>query len=166
MKALSGHYVELMSMDRTKASCWVNNKLRTHEEQWKEDDCTFYDSCPDLGKYCSLQCPMGYEKDDLGCEVCECSIPTPKCRPLTCTKTCPYGYVYVHPMTLWVSHHLNPTYLICYPWIQRNKHGCEMCRCVKCPPFTCDKHCSNGYRQNRKGCNICMCKGDKVPLGI
>lgn len=42
---------------------------------------------------------------------------------------------------------------------RRNKHGCEMCRCVKCPPFTCDKHCSDGYRQNRKGCSICMCKG-------
>lgn len=51
------------------------------------------DSCPDLGKYCSLQCPMGYERDDFGCEVCQCSIPVPKCRPLTCTKTCPYGYV-------------------------------------------------------------------------
>lgn len=58
------------------------------------------DSCPDLGKYCSLQCPSGYEKDDFGCEVCECSIPPPKCRPLTCTKTCPYGYVYVYPLTL------------------------------------------------------------------
>ncbi|XP_029937739.1 cysteine-rich motor neuron 1 protein isoform X2 [Myripristis murdjan] len=165
--------VELLSMDSTKASCWVNNKLRGHEEQWKEDDCTFCqcvdgephctamackqscqnpvkipgeccpfcedDSCPDLEKYCTLQCPMGYEKDDFGCEVCECSIPTPKCRPLTCTKTCPYGYV-------------------------RNKHGCEMCRCVKCPPFTCDKHCSDGYRQNRKGCSICMCKeSEHVP---
>ena len=49
------------------------------------------DSCPDLGRYCSLQCPMGYEKDELGCEVCECRVPT--CRPLTCAKTCPYGYV-------------------------------------------------------------------------
>lgn len=48
------------------------------------------DSCPDLGTYCSLRCPAGYEKDDFGCEVCECR---PKCRPLTCTKTCPYGYV-------------------------------------------------------------------------
>uniref|UniRef100_A0A3P9Q9E7 Cysteine-rich motor neuron 1 protein n=1 Tax=Poecilia reticulata TaxID=8081 RepID=A0A3P9Q9E7_POERE len=209
--------VELMSMDSTKASCWVNNKLRTHEEQWKEDDCTFCqcvdgdphctamackqscqnpvkipgeccpfceepsyetvspllcpplencslsgnecpygfqqdhngcllcqclnnDSCPDLGKYCPLQCPTGYEKDDLGCEVCECSILTPKCRTLTCTKTCPYGYV--------------------------NKHGCEMCRCVKCPPFTCDKYCSNGYRQNRKGCNICTCKGSSGTPGF
>lgn len=51
------------------------------------------DSCPDLGKYCPLHCPMGYERDDFGCEVCECSIPAPKCRPLTCSKTCPYGYV-------------------------------------------------------------------------
>ncbi|KAG7259379.1 hypothetical protein CRUP_002842 [Coryphaenoides rupestris] len=34
---------------------------------------------------------MGYERDDYGCEVCECSVP--KCRPLACTKTCPYGYV-------------------------------------------------------------------------
>lgn len=33
-----------------------------------------------------------------------------------------------------------------------------MCRCVKCPPFTCDKHCEDGYKQNKKGCSICMCK--------
>uniref|UniRef100_A0A674N1G4 Cysteine-rich motor neuron 1 protein n=1 Tax=Takifugu rubripes TaxID=31033 RepID=A0A674N1G4_TAKRU len=159
--------VELLAVDSTKASCWVNNKLRAHEEQWKEDDCTFCqcvdsephctamackqscqnpvkipgeccpfcedDSCPDLGRYCPLQCPTGYERDDFGCEVCECSIPAPRCRPLTCSKTCAYGYV-------------------------RNKHGCEMCRCIKCPPFTCDKHCSDGYRQNKKGCSICMCK--------
>lgn len=51
------------------------------------------DSCPDLGRYCPLQCPMGYQRDDFGCEVCECSLPPPKCRPLTCSKTCPYGYV-------------------------------------------------------------------------
>lgn len=51
------------------------------------------DSCPDLGRYCPLQCPTGYERDDFGCEVCECSIPAPRCRPLTCSKTCAYGYV-------------------------------------------------------------------------
>lgn len=51
------------------------------------------DSCPDLARYCPLRCPMGYERDDFGCEVCECSAPPPKCRPLTCSKTCPYGYV-------------------------------------------------------------------------
>lgn len=43
--------------------------------------------------------------------------------------------------------------------LRRNKHGCEMCRCIKCPPFTCDKHCSDGYRHNKKGCSVCMCKG-------
>lgn len=76
------------------------------------------DSCPDLGKYCSLQCPMGYERDDFGCEVCECSIPMPKCRPLTCTKTCPYGYVWVHPVNLWICWFLNPRgppVVICHP---------------------------------------------------
>uniref|UniRef100_A0A3Q3JSK3 Cysteine rich transmembrane BMP regulator 1 (Chordin like) n=1 Tax=Monopterus albus TaxID=43700 RepID=A0A3Q3JSK3_MONAL len=190
--------------------CWVNNKLRAHEEQWKEDDCTFcqcvdgephctamackqscqnpvkipgeccpfceepsYETvspmlCPPL-ENCSLSgtdCPNGFEQDKNGCllcrclnskllskftlnlkmlvsgtdlqmqiseMMCECDVPTPKCRPLTCSKTCPYGYV-------------------------RNKHGCEMCRCVKCPPFTCDKRCSDGYQRNRKGCSICMCK--------
>uniref|UniRef100_A0A3Q3JSW6 Cysteine-rich motor neuron 1 protein n=1 Tax=Monopterus albus TaxID=43700 RepID=A0A3Q3JSW6_MONAL len=203
--------VELLSMDSTKASCWVNNKLRAHEEQWKEDDCTFcqcvdgephctamackqscqnpvkipgeccpfceepsYETvspmlCPPL-ENCSLSgtdCPNGFEQDKNGCllcrclnskllskftlnlkmlvsgtdlqmqikmcncEMCECDVPTPKCRPLTCSKTCPYGYV-------------------------RNKHGCEMCRCVKCPPFTCDKRCSDGYQRNRKGCSICI----------
>lgn len=44
--------VELMSMDSTKASCWVNNKLRTHEEQWKEDDCTFC-QCVDGDPHCT-----------------------------------------------------------------------------------------------------------------
>ncbi|CAB1335132.1 unnamed protein product [Coregonus sp. 'balchen'] len=336
--------VELLSMDSTEASCWLNNKLRGHEEQWKEDDCTFcqcvdgephctamackqscqnpvkipgeccpfcegqhytsslvgssddvalwvcpvpasdspdshtgasllglepsqavllhssrsfrqhslHDSCPDLGKYCSLQCPVGYEKDDFGCEVCECSSPMPKCRPLTCSKTCPYGYVMPaerHPegeeeqeavasslistgsglasedvhgilllpcpaqrkqpqsqarCTKFHTPPLNKAQLPRWPDflslclytegpasselslaspyclyccfsrdlpsasgsaavghrvnLLRNKHGCEMCRCVKCPPFTCDKHCSDGYRQNRKGCSICMCK--------
>lgn len=57
------------------------------------------DSCPDLGKYCSLQCPMGYERDVFGCEVCECSVPVPRCRPLTCTKTCLYGFVWVRAHT-------------------------------------------------------------------
>uniref|UniRef100_A0A3B1ICL3 Cysteine rich transmembrane BMP regulator 1 n=1 Tax=Astyanax mexicanus TaxID=7994 RepID=A0A3B1ICL3_ASTMX len=195
--------------------CWVNHKLRQHEEQWKEDDCTFCqcvdgepqctamackqtcqnpvkipgeccpfceepsyetvspllcpplqncslsahdcpfgfqqdhngclrcqclgnDSCPELSRYCNLQCLMGYEKDDFGCEVCECSLPS-NCKPLTCSKTCPYGYM-------------------------RNKHGCEMCRCIKCPPFTCDKQCSEGYKQNRKGCSVCLCKeGEHAP---
>lgn len=65
------------------------------------------DSCPDLGTYCSLQCPMGYERDDFGCEVCECSVPVPKCRPLSCTKTCPYGYVWVHPLICWVQLYVN-----------------------------------------------------------
>ncbi|XP_016144904.1 cysteine-rich motor neuron 1 protein-like [Sinocyclocheilus grahami] len=79
---------------------------------------------------------MGYEKDSYGCEVCECSVATPKCRPMTCSKTCPYGYM-------------------------RNKHGCEMCRCVRCPPFTCDKHCGGGgggFRKSRKGCSVCECE--------
>ncbi|KAG9268186.1 cysteine-rich motor neuron 1 protein-like isoform X1 [Astyanax mexicanus] len=207
--------VELLSVESTKASCWVNHKLRQHEEQWKEDDCTFCqcvdgepqctamackqtcqnpvkipgeccpfceepsyetvspllcpplqncslsahdcpfgfqqdhngclrcqclgnDSCPELSRYCNLQCLMGYEKDDFGCEVCECSLPS-NCKPLTCSKTCPYGYM-------------------------RNKHGCEMCRCIKCPPFTCDKQCSEGYKQNRKGCSVCLCKeGEHAP---
>lgn len=44
--------VELLSMDSTKASCWVNNKLRAHEEQWKEDDCTFC-QCVDGEPHCT-----------------------------------------------------------------------------------------------------------------
>lgn len=39
-------------MDSTKASCWVNNKLRAHEEQWKEDDCTFC-QCVDSEPHCT-----------------------------------------------------------------------------------------------------------------
>lgn len=39
-------------MDSTKASCWVNNKLRAHEEQWKEDDCTFC-QCVDGEPHCT-----------------------------------------------------------------------------------------------------------------
>ncbi|KTF84642.1 hypothetical protein cypCar_00041389 [Cyprinus carpio] len=102
------------------------------------------ETCPDVSTYCSLECPLGYEKDNYGCEVCECSVSTPKCRPMTCSKTCPYGYM-------------------------RNKHGCEMCRCVRCPPFSCDKHCSDGYRKSRKGCSVCECKdesGSGQPEGL
>ncbi|XP_016111458.1 cysteine-rich motor neuron 1 protein-like [Sinocyclocheilus grahami] len=203
--------VELLSVESTKASCWVNHRLRAHEEQWKDDDCTFCqcvdgephctamackqscqnpvkipgeccpfceepsyetvspllcpplencslsghdcpfgfqqdpsgcllcqcvsnETCPDVSTYCSLECPLGYEKDNYGCEVCECSVSAPKCRPMTCSKTCPYGYM-------------------------RNKHGCEMCRCIRCPPFTCDKHCGGGgFRKSRKGCSVCECE--------
>lgn len=44
--------VELLSMDSTEASCWVSNKLRAHEEQWKEDDCTFC-QCVDGKPHCT-----------------------------------------------------------------------------------------------------------------
>lgn len=44
--------VELLSVDSTKASCWVSNKLRAHEEQWKEDDCTFC-QCVDGEPHCT-----------------------------------------------------------------------------------------------------------------
>lgn len=44
--------VELLAVDSTKASCWVNNKLRAHEEQWKEDDCTFC-QCVDSEPHCT-----------------------------------------------------------------------------------------------------------------
>ncbi|GCB75046.1 hypothetical protein scyTo_0018158, partial [Scyliorhinus torazame] len=47
---------------------------------------------------------------------------------------------------------------------RRNKHSCEMCRCVKCPPFTCDKYCPEGYEQNKKGCSMCHCKETDVHL--
>lgn len=39
-------------MASTEASCWVNNKLRAHEEQWKEDDCTFC-QCVDGEPHCT-----------------------------------------------------------------------------------------------------------------
>ncbi|KAJ3613778.1 hypothetical protein NHX12_020024, partial [Muraenolepis orangiensis] len=45
-------YVELLSMDSSKASCWVSNKLLGHEEQWKEDDCTFC-QCVDGEPHCT-----------------------------------------------------------------------------------------------------------------
>lgn len=44
--------VELLAVDSTKASCWFNNKLRAHEEQWKEDDCTFC-QCVDSEPHCT-----------------------------------------------------------------------------------------------------------------
>lgn len=94
-------------------------QLSTFDEllapQWTTSSSTLSDdSCPDLEKYCSLQCPTGYERDDFGCEVCECSNPMPKCRPLVCTKTCPYGYVWVNLLLLCPSKpdctHLSPTF--------------------------------------------------------
>lgn len=52
--------VELLAVDSTKASCWVNNKLRAHEEQWKEDDCTF----------------------------CQCVNSEPHCTAMACKQSC------------------------------------------------------------------------------
>lgn len=54
--------------------------------------------------------------------------------------------------------HVEFAFFLCLVF-RRNKHGCEMCRCVKCPPFTCDKYCPEGYEKNKKGCSMCKCKG-------
>lgn len=41
----------------------------------------------------------------------------------------------------------------------KNKHGCDTCRCKKCPELPCDKSCPVGFQQDELGCLICQCRG-------
>lgn len=67
--------VELLSAESTKASCWVNQGLRVHEEQWKEDDCTFC-QCVDGEPHCTamackLSCQNPVKIPGECCPFCE-----------------------------------------------------------------------------------------------
>ncbi|KAK7904977.1 hypothetical protein WMY93_017584 [Mugilogobius chulae] len=173
--------VELLSTDSTMASCWVNNKLRTHEEKWKEDDCTFC-QCVDGEPHCTAMackqtCQNPVKIPGECCPFCEEpsyeTVSPLLCPPLeNCTLSgteCPYGFLTDENGCLLcqcLSNDSCPaiaTYcsLQCPMGYERDDFGCEVCEChipvPKCRPLTCTKTCPYGYVRNKHGCEMCRC---------
>ncbi|XP_076017807.1 cysteine-rich motor neuron 1 protein isoform X2 [Genypterus blacodes] len=173
--------VELLSMDSTKASCWVNNKLRAHEEQWKEDDCTFC-HCVDgesrcTAMACKQSCQNPVKIPGECCPFCEEpsyeTVSPLLCPPLeNCSLSindCPYGFQQDHNGCLLcqcLSNDSCPdlgTYcsLQCPMGYEKDDFGCEVCECSipvpRCRPLTCTKTCPYGYVRNKHGCEMCRC---------
>ncbi|XP_042244625.1 cysteine-rich motor neuron 1 protein isoform X2 [Thunnus maccoyii] len=173
--------VELLSMDSTKASCWVNNKLRAHEEQWKEDDCTFC-QCVDGEPHCTAMackqsCQNPVKIPGECCPFCEEpsyeTVSPMLCPPLeNCSLSgndCPYGFHQDKNGCLLCQCLNNDSCpdlgkycsLQCPMGYERDDFGCEVCECSipmpKCRPLTCTKTCPYGYVRNKHGCEMCRC---------
>ncbi|XP_060919599.1 cysteine-rich motor neuron 1 protein isoform X3 [Labrus mixtus] len=173
--------VELLSMDSTKASCWVNNKLRAHEEQWKEDDCTFC-QCVDGDPHCTAMackqsCQNPVKIPGECCPFCEEpsyeTVSPMLCPPLeNCSLSgtdCPYGFHQDKNGCLLCQCLNNDSCpdlgkycsLRCPMGYERDDFGCEVCECSipmpKCRPLTCTKTCPYGYVRNKHGCEMCRC---------
>ncbi|KAK2879228.1 hypothetical protein Q8A67_020019 [Cirrhinus molitorella] len=173
--------VELLSVESTKASCWVNHKLRAHEEQWKEDDCTFC-QCVDGEPHCTaMACKQSCQNPvKIPGECCPfCEEPSYEtvspllCPPLeNCSLSghdCPFGFQQDPSGCLLcqcVSNETCPdvsTYcsLECPMGYEKDNYGCEVCECSvsvpKCRPMTCSKTCPYGYMRNKHGCEMCRC---------
>ncbi|XP_073683597.1 cysteine-rich motor neuron 1 protein-like [Garra rufa] len=173
--------VELLSVESTKASCWVNHKLRTHEEQWKEDDCTFC-QCVDGEPHCTaMACKQSCQNPvKIPGECCPfCEEPSYETvSPLLCPQLencslsghdCPFGFQQDPSGCLLcqcVSNETCPdvsTYcsLECPMGYEKDSYGCEVCECSvsapKCRPMTCSKTCPYGYMRNKHGCEMCRC---------
>ncbi|KAM7375695.1 hypothetical protein PAMP_005480 [Pampus punctatissimus] len=173
--------VELLSIDSTKASCWVNNKLRAHEEQWKEDDCTFC-QCVDGEPHCTAMackqiCQNPVKIPGECCPFCEEpsyeTVSPMLCPPLeNCSLSgndCPYGFNQDRNGCLLCQCLNNESCpdlgkycsLQCPMGYERDDFGCEVCECSipapKCRPLTCTKTCPYGYVRNKHGCEMCRC---------
>ncbi|CAL8272311.1 unnamed protein product [Merluccius merluccius] len=171
--------VELLSMDSTKASCWVNNKLLGHEEQWKEDDCTFC-QCVDGEPHCTaMACKQSCQNPvKIPGECCPfCEEPSYEtvspllCPPLeNCSLSvndCPYGFLQDSNGCLLCQCLNNDSCpdlerycsLQCPMGYEKDDYGCEVCECSvpKCRPLTCSKTCPYGYVRNKHGCEMCRC---------
>uniref|UniRef100_A0AAX7STY7 Cysteine rich transmembrane BMP regulator 1 (Chordin like) n=1 Tax=Astatotilapia calliptera TaxID=8154 RepID=A0AAX7STY7_ASTCA len=170
-----------VSMASTEASCWVNNKLRAHEEQWKEDDCTFC-QCVDGEPHCTaMACKQScHNPVKIPGECCPfCEEPSYEtvspllCPPLdNCSLSvndCPYGFQQDKNGCLLCQCLNNDscpdlgTYcsLQCPMGYERDDFGCEVCECSvpvpKCRPLSCTKTCPYGYVRNKHGCEMCRC---------
>ncbi|KAI5102182.1 cysteine-rich motor neuron 1 protein precursor, partial [Silurus meridionalis] len=172
--------VELLSADSTKASCWMNNKLRHHEEQWKEDDCTFC-QCVDGEPHCTaMVCKQScHNPVKIPGECCPfCEEPSYETvSPLLCPALqncslagheCPFGFQQDHNGCLLcqclgkdscpkVSSFCNKQ---CPMGYEKDDYGCEVCECSTpsvCRPVTCRKTCPYGYVRNKHGCEMCRC---------
>ncbi|XP_028294132.1 cysteine-rich motor neuron 1 protein isoform X2 [Gouania willdenowi] len=173
--------VELLSMDSTKASCWVDNKLRAHEEQWKEDDCTFC-QCVDGDPHCTaMACKQSCQNPvKIPGECCPfCEEPSYETvSPLLCpamencslsTNDCPYGFLQDKNGCLLCQCLNNDSCpdlerycsLQCPVGYERDDFGCEVCECSiptpRCRPLICTKTCPYGYVRNKHGCEMCRC---------
>ena len=79
---------------------------------------------------CLRACPAGYEKDENGCQTCNCICPA-----IQCPIRCPNGYM-------------------------KDEYGCPSCKCkFICPVPLCRAPCPNGFKKNDKGCQTCDCAG-------
>ncbi|XP_056151337.1 cysteine-rich motor neuron 1 protein-like [Lampris incognitus] len=173
--------VELLSSDSTEASCWVNNKLRGHEEQWKEDDCTFC-QCVDGEPHCTAMackqsCQSPVKIPGECCPFCEEpsyeTVSPMLCPPLeNCSLSgndCPYGFLQDKNGCLLCQCLNNDSCpdlgkycsLQCPMGYEKDDFGCEVCECSipmpKCRPLTCTKTCPYGYVRNKHGCEMCRC---------
>uniref|UniRef100_A0A3P8UIU3 Cysteine rich transmembrane BMP regulator 1 n=1 Tax=Cynoglossus semilaevis TaxID=244447 RepID=A0A3P8UIU3_CYNSE len=162
------------------ASCWVNNKLRAHEEQWKEDDCTFC-QCVDGDPHCTaMACKQSCQNPvKIPGECCPfCEEPSYEtvspllCPPLeNCSLSgneCPYGFEQDTNGCL-LCQCLDDSCpelgkycsLQCPMGYERDDFGCEVCECSiptpRCRPLTCSKTCPYGYARNKHGCEMCRC---------
>ncbi|XP_078134428.1 cysteine-rich motor neuron 1 protein isoform X2 [Sander vitreus] len=173
--------VELLSIDSTKASCWVNNKLRGHEEQWKEDDCTFC-QCVDGEPHCTAMackqsCQYPVKIPGECCPFCEEpsyeTVSPMLCPPLVnCSLSgndCLYGFQQDRSGCLLCQCLNNDSCpdlgkycsLQCQMGYKKDDFGCDVCECSmpvpKCRPLTCTKTCPYGYVRNKHGCEMCRC---------
>ncbi|XP_062863605.1 cysteine-rich motor neuron 1 protein-like [Trichomycterus rosablanca] len=169
--------VELVSAESTKASCWVNHKLRQHEEQWKEDDCTFC-QCKDGEHHCTaMACKQScHNPVKIPGECCPfCEEPSYEtvspllCPPLeNCTLSgndCPFGFLQDQNGCLLCQCLANDScpklsrYCTkqCPMGYEKDDYGCEVCECAECRPLTCRKTCPYGYVRNKHGCEMCRC---------
>ncbi|XP_077096589.1 cysteine-rich motor neuron 1 protein isoform X1 [Siphateles boraxobius] len=173
--------VELLSVDSSKASCWVSHTLRAHEEQWKEDDCTFC-QCVDGEPHCTaMACKQSCQNPvKIPGECCPfCEEPSYEtvspllCPPLeNCSLSgndCPFGFQQDPSGCLLcqcVSNETCPDVslycsLDCPTGYDKDIYGCEVCECSvsapKCRPMICNKTCPYGYVRNKHGCEMCRC---------
>uniref|UniRef100_A0AAY4CKR8 Cysteine-rich motor neuron 1 protein n=1 Tax=Denticeps clupeoides TaxID=299321 RepID=A0AAY4CKR8_9TELE len=176
--------VDLLSVAGREASCWVNHKLRVHEEQWKEDDCTFC-QCLDGEAHCTaMACKQScHNPIKIPGECCPfCEEPSYEtvspllCPPLeNCSLSgsdCPFGFQQDQSGCL-LCQCLNSELeiicinlaryclLSCPMGYEKDDFGCDVCECSqpmpKCRPLTCAKTCSYGYVRNKHGCEMCRC---------
>ncbi|KAL0969171.1 hypothetical protein UPYG_G00223420 [Umbra pygmaea] len=174
--------VELLSTDRSEASCWMNNKLRAHEEQWKEDDCTFC-QCVNGEPHCTaMACKQSCQNPvKIPGECCPfCEEPSYETEsPMLCPrlencslsgKDCPYGFQQDKTGCLLCQCLNNDSCpdlgkycsLQCPMGHEKDDFGCEVCECIsptapRCRPLTCSKTCPYGYVRNKHGCEMCRC---------
>ncbi|XP_038060820.1 cysteine-rich motor neuron 1 protein-like isoform X2 [Patiria miniata] len=90
--------------------------------------------CPDF--MCAIYCEYGHQKDQNGCDTCNCLEEPVDCGDVFCTMHCPYGF-------------------------KKQPNGCAICECQNnpagCSEVMCMMYCETGYQRDANGCEVCMC---------